>query len=518
MTKVTLSLVSMLAIVSMLFMACENPASSTTTTASAPSAPVVTVPAAPAAPTLSIIDVAGKVTMHITRPSVSGATSYKVFYGTATAPTTPGTSFTATTFDVDIDAAAIGTAYYVRLKASNTLDSGFGTEVSVTKALPDVPAGLALVASNGQLTASWTTVSGATAYEVYTSTTSGSGFAKYGADIAQSATPNVAITGLSNGTTYYVQVLAKNSIGSSALCTEVSATPVFPAPAKPAVTAGNTQVSVTWSAVSGASSYAVLYDTDADIAGATTASASETGTAYTITGLTNGTIYYVFVRATIGVDTSDSVASDTVTPVAPAVPTINFDALTAGTQINVADATWSIKNANGTTMFADVSSAQSHGAGKSLRLFDNGTSKPMAWKDFTAGTANSGSITLWAYVSSANTKAAYIHIGNGDATANRYLEVTMTGSTGKLFTRDAGNSLQTERSAYIADAWNKIMINWTTTGDTYNVFLNDVQIVTNANTAQSSAIAPPTKMVLYVGDNASTNQTVYFDDIATTLY
>ena len=61
-------------------------------------------------------------------------------------------------------------------------------------------------------------------------------------------------TGRTNGTTYYYKVTALNAIGDSSLSNEANATPIAPATAPSApqyllATAGNAQVSLTWSAL-----------------------------------------------------------------------------------------------------------------------------------------------------------------------------------------------------------------------------------------------------------------------------
>ncbi|MDR1253256.1 MAG: hypothetical protein LBK62_14020, partial [Treponema sp.] len=69
----------------------------------------------------------------------------------------------------------------------------------------------------------------------------------------------------------------------------------FSAPV-PAVTAGNGQITVTWFAVSDAVAYDVYCDTAAVLPG--TASISDTAnTTETITGLSNGSVYYIWVKA-----------------------------------------------------------------------------------------------------------------------------------------------------------------------------------------------------------------------------
>lgn len=71
------------------------------------------------------------------------------------------------------------------------------------------------------------------------------------------------------------------------------------APSPPQMVAGDGQLSVYWSAVFGAAAYDVIYSTTNSTEGATAFSGNPvSGTSAVITGLENGTTYYVFVRAT----------------------------------------------------------------------------------------------------------------------------------------------------------------------------------------------------------------------------
>ncbi|MBP7737651.1 MAG: DPP IV N-terminal domain-containing protein [Spirochaetes bacterium] len=72
------------------------------------------------------------------------------------------------------------------------------------------------------------------------------------------------------------------------------------APAAPTVAAAAGQLTVTWSAVSGAESYQVWYGTTNDSAAATRFGGDFTSTACLITGLTNGTPYYVWIKSISG--------------------------------------------------------------------------------------------------------------------------------------------------------------------------------------------------------------------------
>jgi len=124
--------------------------------------------------------------------------------------------------------------------------------------VPPVPVGLLATAGNAQVSLSWTASNGATLYYVKRSTTSGGPYPQISSPSATSYTD----TGLTNGIRYFYVVSAYNSAGQSANSSEVNATPTALAtpPAAPAnleATAGNAQVSLSWTASSGATSYHV---------------------------------------------------------------------------------------------------------------------------------------------------------------------------------------------------------------------------------------------------------------------
>lgn len=88
---------------------------------------------------------------------------------------------------------------------------------------PPTPAGLQVVAGNGQVTLSWAAIAGVTFYNVYRSTSSG------GETILVGGTStNFTDTDLDNGVTYYYVVQAGAPGVGSGLSGEMSATPVAP--------------------------------------------------------------------------------------------------------------------------------------------------------------------------------------------------------------------------------------------------------------------------------------------------
>jgi cellulose 1,4-beta-cellobiosidase len=102
-------------------------------------------------------------------------------------------------------------------------ESGVSNQVSSTPQIPAIPTGLTATAGNAQVVVGWTASSDATSYDIYRSTTSG----------GEGATPiqtgvtgtSFADTGLTNGVTYYYEVVAVNAGGQSGVSSEISATP-----------------------------------------------------------------------------------------------------------------------------------------------------------------------------------------------------------------------------------------------------------------------------------------------------
>src|SRR5439155_1476542 len=134
-----------------------------------------------------------------------------------------------------------------------------------------------------QVGLSWNSVTGATSYSVYRSTTSGAEtLVQAGLTVT-----TYADIGRTNGTTYFYEVTASNVGGESGRSSEASATPQAPpsAPTGLTATAGNAQVSLSWNSVTGATSYSVYRSTTSG--SEALVQAGLTVTTYTDTGRTN---------------------------------------------------------------------------------------------------------------------------------------------------------------------------------------------------------------------------------------
>ncbi|WNR45238.1 fibronectin type III domain-containing protein [Paenibacillus roseipurpureus] len=235
---------------------------------------------------------AGNAQITVNWGSVTGATGYKVKYGTSSG-----------TYSTTVDAGNVtsktitgltnGTTYYLVVTAYNaTAESAISNEKSATpSAPPAAPIQTTPIVGSGQITVNWNSVSGATSYNVKYGTSSGT----YATTVNAGNVTSYTVSGLTNGTTYYFVVTAQNGSGESTDSNQVSAVPQIAAPVQNNPTPGNGQITVNWSAVGGATGYHVKYGTTSG-SYATTVDAGNV-TSYTINSLTNGTTYFMVVTA-----------------------------------------------------------------------------------------------------------------------------------------------------------------------------------------------------------------------------
>src|SRR5207247_8436969 len=96
----------------------------------------------------------------------------------------------------------------------------FRSIVPTSSAIPPVPTGLIALANNNQASLSWTSVSGATSYNIKRSLTSSG---PYYTTVATITDTNYTDTNLWLFTAYYYVVSATNASGESVQSSEVSA-------------------------------------------------------------------------------------------------------------------------------------------------------------------------------------------------------------------------------------------------------------------------------------------------------
>jgi lysophospholipase L1-like esterase len=181
----------------------------------------------PSAPT-GVTATAGDNSASIGWTAVAGATSYNIYYST----TTPVSKATATKITGAISPRVVtgltnGTTYYFVVTAVNAIgESADSSQVSATPTPvppPPAPTGVTATAGPGEATIIWSTVTGATSYNIYYSTTTGV-TKTTGTKIAGVTSPRI-VTPLTNGTTWYFVVTAVNADGESVESSQVSALP-----------------------------------------------------------------------------------------------------------------------------------------------------------------------------------------------------------------------------------------------------------------------------------------------------
>ncbi len=159
---------------------------------------------------------------------------------------------------------------------------------------PATPADFAATAGDGRVNLSWRASTGAASYNVYRGTApGGEGITPIRTGITETAYTDTTVT---NGVTYYYQVAAANTSGTSPLSVEVSAAPL--AAPKLSATGGDGKVNLSWSASAGATGYNLYRATAPGQEGNTPIQAGITATTYTDTAVTNGVTYYYQVAAT----------------------------------------------------------------------------------------------------------------------------------------------------------------------------------------------------------------------------
>jgi fibronectin type 3 domain-containing protein len=273
---------------------------------------------APAAPT-GLLATAGNAQVSLTWNASTSATGYNVQRAMVSGGPYTQIAAPATNSYTNTDLTN-GTTYYYVVSAFNSAgQSANSTPASGTPSAPvsppTAPTGLQATAGNTQVSLVWAASAGATSYHVKRATTNGGPY-------TQVSTPtgtNFTDSGLTNGTAYYYVVSALNSAGESTNSSQVSATPVAPAtpPAIPTglqATAGNTLVSLAWTASTGATSYHVKRSTTSG--GPYTQVAAPSTTNDTDTGLTNGTTYYYVVSAVNAAGESANCSQVSAKPVA----------------------------------------------------------------------------------------------------------------------------------------------------------------------------------------------------------
>jgi fibronectin type 3 domain-containing protein len=247
--------------------------------------------------------------------SVTGATSYDVYYASDPSSTknfatnVSGTSYTHTGLQAS-------TTYYYYIKAKNSAGesdySSLSSSASATTSsssgneggtsAPSTPANVRATAqSSTSIQISWNAVPGATSYKIYSPNDPGvnSGFVLIDTVTTTSYTDNHPLA----GETWYYRVSAVNSAGESAQSASVYAkTPGSSGGTKPNAPTGldawatsSSAIRITWNAVTGATSYKIYRTTGPG--GSKILDGTSTTASYTSTGWPSSTGSFFLVTA-----------------------------------------------------------------------------------------------------------------------------------------------------------------------------------------------------------------------------
>ena len=221
-----------------------------------------------------------------------------------------------------------------------------------TPVLPE-PSNLRATAGDGSIHLQWNAVTDSDYYSIYISDVAGQRWkGPSGTGILDTS---LTLQPVPNNATYYITVTANNEAGGSVRSNEVVVTPQ-PGPTAPSnltATAGNGQVQLSWSAVSGATSYVVYAGTTSGSLSPIAAGVTSIG--YVATELSNGTTYYFQVAASNASVTGARSSQVSATPqaVVPAPPT-NLAAEAGDTEVRLS---WTA--ASGATAYAIYAGADS---------------------------------------------------------------------------------------------------------------------------------------------------------------
>jgi len=275
------------------------------------------VSATPLAPPMELTAVPGAEQIALKWLPSEGATGYLILRRSVDQELRPvGTSVMPTFVDSGLKN---GTPYRYRVRAvapnSQSISSRAASATPEGKPPMPPPATAPTVTAtggNGFIDLSWAVVSDATGYKVFR-VDSG---ARVMPPLASVTTTTYRHQPLTNGTSVSYQVIATNAAGDGPPSTVVSATPSAPLTAPTNLTAvgGDVRVTLTWTAMTAATSYKVYRGTSSNGQSATALTPDPTTATFVDTGVLNGTAYFYKVTAIVGGQESPRSAEASATP------------------------------------------------------------------------------------------------------------------------------------------------------------------------------------------------------------
>ncbi|WP_309640777.1 fibronectin type III domain-containing protein [Flavobacterium sp.] len=331
------------------------------------SATFTTVTPTCAVPTALVASNVANTTATLSWAAVAGATSYNIQYRKT--GTTTWTTTTATTATKSLTGLTAGSAYDFQVQAVCLITSAYSAIANFTTIAYSCGTPTALTASaitTTTATISWSTVSGATSYNIQ-----GRVLGTTTWTLLTSNTASLAVTGLTAGTTYEFQVQAVCAITSAysslASFTTISLSCGAPTSLNTSAIA-TTSATLSWMTVSGVASYNIRYRKTGTTTWTTTTATTATKS---ITGLLEATAYEFQVQSVCAITSAYSALASFTTLSSCGIPS--------------ALSTSAITTSSATLSWASVAGATSY----NIQYRPTGTA---TWTTATS-TTNSKSIT-----------------------------------------------------------------------------------------------------------------------------
>jgi len=285
--------------------------------------------APPVAPSFTATPVSAT-QINLAWTNVAGATGYLVDEwenGVWTQVGSLGSSSTS----YGVSGLSPGTTYYFDVGASNAAGTTWAnSQSSTTLAAPVAPSFTATAVSTTQINLAWTDVAGAASYLV--DEWENGAWVQIGS--VDSGSTSYEVTGLSSGITYYFDLGASSTAGTTWANVQSATTLALPvAPSLTATAVSSTQVNLVWSDVTGATGY--LVDEWENAAWVQIGSTGSNGTSYAVNNLSPSTTYYFDLGASNAAGTAWANSQSATTFAASVAPTFTAAAVSA-TEIDLA--------------------------------------------------------------------------------------------------------------------------------------------------------------------------------------
>ena len=278
--------------------------------------PQFDVTLAPSAPRAKIAAV-GERQVTLSWELTEGAAAYHVYWNTSGNVSTRDKKLAGVTPPFVHAQLRKGDTYFYLVTAANEGGEVAAAPLQVTL-LPDSPGIPAVIGGDKQITLSWKAVNGAVAYRVHWNTKGEVAVTDAHLEVSASS---VVHTGVANGGAYFYRIVALNAGGESPLSTETKVTLPPDAPVIAAPVAGDKQVTLAWSEVSGAATYNIYWNTSGSVI-SKDQKISVTASPYVHQNLANGLTYnYQITAMNAGGETAAMPVRVTLIPEVSAVGT-----------------------------------------------------------------------------------------------------------------------------------------------------------------------------------------------------